>query len=70
MIKHPKQQGLSIQVIAQQLGIDRNVVRRDLRRKGVPRYTRTSPRASKLDVFKSSLERRLVECSELTAVRL
>jgi transposase len=70
MIKHLQQQGVSIRAIARQLGIDRNTVRRALRREGLPRYIRTTPRASKLDPFKPYLERRLVECPELTAVRL
>jgi transposase len=70
MIKHLKQQGLSIRAIARQLGLDRNTVRRALRRDGLPKYTRTMPRASKLDPYKPYLERRLAECSELTAVRL
>jgi transposase len=70
MIKHLKQQGMPIRAIARQLGIDRNTLRRALRRKGLPKYTRTSRRASKLDPFKPYLERRLVECPELTAVRL
>jgi transposase len=70
MIKHLQQQGVSIRAIARQLGIDRNTVRRALRREGLPKYIRTTPRASKLDPFKPYLERRLVECPELTAVRL
>jgi transposase len=70
MIKSLQQQGLSIRAIARQLGLDRNTVRRALRRDGLPRYTYTKPRASKLDPFKPYLERRLVECPELTAVRL
>jgi transposase len=70
MIKHLQQQGVPIRAIARQLGIDRNTVRRALRREGLPRYRRTTPRTSKLDPFKPYLERRLVECPELTAVRL
>jgi transposase len=61
---------VSIRAIARQLSIDRNTVRRALRREGLPKYTRTTPRASKLDAFKPYLERRLVECPELSAVRL
>jgi transposase len=70
MIKHLQQQGVPIRAIARQLGIDRNTVRRALRRQGLPKYTRTSLRASKLDPFKPYLERRLMECPELSAVRL
>jgi transposase len=70
MIKHLQQQGVPIRAIARQLGIDRNTVRRALRREGLPKYTRTSRRASKLDPFKPYLERRLLECPGLTAVRL
>jgi transposase len=70
MIKHLKQQGLSIRAIARQLDIDRNTVRRALRREGLPHYTRTTRRASKLDPYKPYLQRRLDECPELTAVRL
>jgi transposase len=70
MIKHLKQQGLSIRAIARQLSLDRNTVRRALRRDGLPKYTRTTPRASKLDPYKPYLEHRLAECPELTAVRL
>jgi transposase len=70
MIKHLQQQGVPIRAIARQLGIDRNTVRRALRREGLPKYIRTALRASKLDAFKPYLERRLMECPELTAVRL
>ena len=70
MIKHLKQQGLSIRAIARPLDIDRNAMRRALRREGLPKYTRTTLRASKLDPYKPYLERRLGECPELTGVRL
>ena len=70
MIKHLKQQGLSIRAIARQLSLERDTVRRALRRDGLPKYTRTTPRASKLDPYKPYLEHRLAECPELTAVRL
>lgn len=70
MIKHLKPPGLSIRAIARQLDIDRNTVRRALRREGLPHYTRTTRRVSKLEPYKPYLERRLGECPELTAVRL
>jgi transposase len=70
MIKSLQQQGLSIRAIARQLGVDRNTVRRALRRNGLPKYTRTTPRRSKLDPFKPYLQQRLAACPELTAVRL
>ena len=49
MIRSLAQQGLGIRAIARHLGIDRNTVRRALRREGVPKYTRRQPRAAKLD---------------------
>jgi transposase len=70
MIKHLKQQGLSIRAIARQLGLDRNTVWRALRCEGLPKHTRTTPHHSKLDAYKPYLERRLIECPELTGVRL
>jgi transposase len=51
MIKHLQQQGVSIRAIARQLGIDRKTLRRALRREGLPKYVRTTPRASKLGPF-------------------
>jgi hypothetical protein len=69
-ITHLQQHGVSIRAMAWQLGIDRHTVRRALRREGLPSYSRTIPRASTLAPFKSSRDRRLVECPELTAVRL
>jgi transposase len=70
MIKHLQPPGLSIRAIARQLGLDRNTVRRARRRDGLPPYTRTTPRASTLAPYKPSLEHRLGECPELSAVRL
>ena len=70
MIKSLQQQGLSIRAIARQLGIDRNTVRRALRRDGLPTYTCTISRPSKLDAFKPYLQQRLAAYPELTAVRL
>ena len=70
MSKHLQQQGLSIRAMARQLDLDRNTVRRALRREGLTKYTRTTRLALKLDPYKPYLERRLTECPELTAVRL
>jgi Helix-turn-helix domain len=68
MIKSLQQQGLSIRAMARHLGIDRNTVRRALRRNSLPKYTRRAPRPSKLDAFKLYLQQRLAACPELTAV--
>ena len=70
MMKHLQPQGVSLRALAREVGLDRNTVRRALRREGLPKYRRTTPRASQLDPFKPSLARRLVECPELTAGRL
>jgi len=70
MIRSLAQQGLGIRAIARHLGIDRNTVRRALRREGVPQYKRRAPRASKLDPFKEYLRQRLQACPELSATRL
>jgi transposase len=51
------------------MGLDRNTVRRALRRQGLPKYSRPAPRASKLDPFNPDRQRRLREGPERTAGR-
>ena len=61
-------QGHSIRAIAEMTGLSRNTVRRALRQRA-PESPQFSERESKLDEFKSYVEKRYRECA-LSAVRL
>src|SRR5436190_21303948 len=61
--------GLSIREIVRRTGRDRNTVRRALRSEGPPVYRRTS-RASKLDAFRTEIQRLLREDPKMPSQRI
>src|SRR5208282_3297880 len=58
-----KAQGLSERQIARQLGVSRNTVARYLESSDTPRYKLRDARPTKLDPFKSYVERRIREAA-------
>jgi len=69
-IKDMKRQGLTITRIAEITGRDLKTVRKYLKRKEPPKYASRPPVESKLDEFKSYIEKRMVKDSMTNAVKM
>jgi transposase len=71
MIHDLKSQGLSIQAIAQRVGLDRKTVRKYLHQGlSVPTYGPRQPRPTKLDAFHAYLDQRIARYPDLSGSRL
>ena len=71
MIHDLKDQGLSIQAIAQRVGLDRKTVRKYLQQGlAVPTYGPRQPRPTKLDAFRPYLDHRIGQYPDLSGSRL
>lgn len=71
MIHDLKDQGLSIQAIAQRVGLDRKTVRKYLQQGlSVPTYGPRQPRPTKLDAFQPYLDQRIGRYPDLSGSRL
>lgn len=71
MIHDLKDQGLSIQAIAQRVGLDRKTVRKYLHQGlSVPTYGPRQPRPTKLDAFQPYLDQRIARYPDLSGSRL
>jgi len=61
MIKERYKRGMSISDIARKLGIDRKTVRKYIHSPNPSSKSKRKPRKSKLDPFKSHLQKRMLE---------